>query len=117
VVAVPTLPRRPVARPDHAEPAVNRGSGAGIAWLVADRARGDFLCQWYGGSADDSLLEQARAATAQAAVSWGRSRTPRVRIRTATGRTYWAGSGPKPDGITDGWVDEIEVAEVRGVSS
>jgi hypothetical protein len=50
-------------------------------------------------------------------VSWGRSRTPRVRIRTATGRTYWAGSGPKPDGITDGWVDEIEVAEVRGVSS
>jgi hypothetical protein len=117
VVAVLGLPRRVAARPVDAGPAVSRGAGTGIAWLVADRARGDYLCQWYGGSADDSLLEQARATTAQAAVSWGRSRTPRVRIRTATGRTYWAGSGPKPDGITDGWVDEIDVAGVRAVSS
>jgi hypothetical protein len=107
---VSAVPRRPAERTHHAGSAVKRIEGTGTAWLVADRTRGDYLCQWFGGSADDSLLERGRATSAQGAVSWGRSRTPRVRIRTGTGRTYWAGSAAQPEGITDAWVDEVEVA-------
>jgi hypothetical protein len=81
----------------------------GTAWLVADRERGDYLCYWYGGQADDTLQEDDRAVSAKAAVSWGRLRTSRVRIRTGAGLTYWAGSAPRPDGITRSWVDEDEV--------
>ena len=82
------------------------GTGTGTAWLVADRAHGDYLCYWYGGKHDDDVVEQARAASAGLAVAWGRQRTPRVRIRTAEARTFWAGTARAPRGITLTWRDE-----------
>ena len=77
--------------------------GDGTAWLVADRARGDFLCYWFVGPSDQRVAEQARAASADEAVAWGRSRTTRVRVRTDDGRSYWAGSAPRPDGFQHTW--------------
>jgi hypothetical protein len=82
----------------------------GAAWLVADRARGDYVCYQYNGPAEDHLLAQDRATTAQAAVAWGRERTTRVRIRTAGGHTYWAGADAKPAGIPSSWTDREVVA-------
>ena len=80
--------------------------GDGTAWLVADRARGDFSCGWYVGPSGDRLAEHGRAGTAAEAVAWGRVRTTRVRIRTADACSYWAGTGARPDGFTDTWSDE-----------
>src|SRR4051812_47226669 len=80
--------------------------GDGTAWLVADRARGDFSCSWYVGPGRDRLAERARAGTAAEAVAWGRARTTRVRIRTGDGCSYWAGTAPRPDGFTETWSDE-----------
>jgi hypothetical protein len=80
--------------------------GDGTAWLVADRARGDFSCGWYVGPSGDRLAEHARAGTAAEAVAWGRVRTTRVRIRTVDACSYWAGTAPRPDGFTDTWSDE-----------
>ena len=77
--------------------------GEGTAWLVADRARGDFACYWYVGRAGDHLGEQARAATAEDAVEWGRARTTSVRIRTLDGHSQWAGSAPRPEGQSGTW--------------
>jgi hypothetical protein len=77
--------------------------GDGTAWLVADRAHGDFLCHWYVGPSGDHLGERARAATAEDAVAWGRARTTRVRIRTADGCSQWAGSAPQPEGLFRTW--------------
>jgi len=77
--------------------------GEGTVWLVADRTRGDFNCYWYVGRAGDRLGEQARAATAEDAVAWGRRRTTRVRIRTADGCSEWAGTAPRPDGMSRTW--------------
>lgn len=77
--------------------------GDGAAWLVADRTRDDFACYWYVGHAGDQLAEQSRAATAEDAVLWGRTRTTRVRIRTADGCSQWAGSAPRPDGMSQTW--------------
>ena len=78
--------------------------GNGTAWLVADLARGDYVCHWYTGPNDERLVEQARATTAADAVAWGRVRSTRVRIRTADAATYWAGTAPKPAGFRDSWV-------------
>jgi hypothetical protein len=86
-----------------------RERSAGTAWLVADQARHDFLCFLFGGPSDGRLRESTRQPTAPAAVAWGRSRTPRVRIRTPSGRTFWAGTAPKPDGISFTWVDGEDV--------
>src|SRR5439155_322896 len=61
--------------------------GDGTASLVADRAKGDYLCYWYTGTGDARLVEHARAASAEEAIAWGRDRTARVRIRTAEART------------------------------
>jgi hypothetical protein len=80
--------------------------GDGTAWLVADRAHGDFSCGWYVGPSSDRLAERGRAGTAAEAVAWGRARTTRVRIRTGDARSYWAGTAPRPDGITDTWSNE-----------
>ena len=77
--------------------------GEGTAWLVADRVQGDFLCYWYVGRAGDHLGEQARAATAEDAVAWGRVRTTRARIRTADGCSQWAGAAPRPEGLSHTW--------------
>ena len=77
--------------------------GDGTAWLVADRAHGDFDCYWYVGRAGDHLGEQASAATAEDAVAWGRARTTRVRIRTVDGCSQWAGSAPRPEGMSNTW--------------
>jgi len=77
--------------------------GDGTAWLVADRARGDFDCYWYVGRAGDHLGAQARAATSEDAVAWGRARTSRVRIRTVDGRSEWAGAAPRPEGVSNTW--------------
>jgi hypothetical protein len=79
--------------------------GDGTAWLVADRLEGDYLCYWYVGTGDDHLVESERVASASAAVTWGRVRTPRVRIRTAAGCTYWAGTANRPEGFTQTWTD------------
>jgi hypothetical protein len=79
-------------------------NGGGTAWLVVDRARDDYLCYWYTGTGEAHLAEHARAASAEEAVAWGRERTPRVRIRAADGRNYWAGSAPAPAGFTQSWM-------------
>ena len=79
--------------------------GTGVAWLVSDRLDEGYLCYWYGGADDAHLFERTRAASAADAIAWGRQRTPRVRIRTSEGRTYWAGPGPAPDGFVDSWRD------------
>lgn len=79
--------------------------GAGVVWLVSDRLDDGYLCYWYGGANDSHLLERTRAPSAADAIAWGRERTPRVRIRTGQARTYWAGSGPAPDGFVDRWGD------------
>jgi hypothetical protein len=79
------------------------GHGDGTAWLVADRAEGDDICYWYAGTGDAHLVEHARAASAEEAIDWGRDRTPRVRIRTADARSYWAGTAPRPEGFARTW--------------
>ena len=86
--------------------------GDGTAWLVVDRSNGDYLCYWYAGGNDDRLVEQARVASASDAVAWGALRTSRVRIRTADACTYWAGTGPRPEGFTRTWTD----TSARGVA-
>ena len=80
--------------------------GDGTAWLVADRARGDFSCGWYVGPTGDRLAERGRAGTAAEAVAWGRVRTTRVRIRTGDGRRTGPAQHPRPDGFTQPWSDE-----------
>jgi hypothetical protein len=87
--------------------------GDGTAWLVADRAHGDFLCYWYVGRTGDHLGEQARAASAGDAVAWGRARTTRVRIRTVDGCSQWAGSAPRPEGFSSSWDPSTASVVVR----
>ena len=88
--------------------------GDGTAWLVADRAHGDFSCGWYVGAGGDRLAERARAGTAAEAVAWGRLRTTRVRIRTGDACSYWAGTAPRPDGFTENWSEHHRaLAEAR----
>ncbi len=77
--------------------------GEGTAWLVLDRGNGDYLCYWYAGSNDARLVEQARVSSASDSVAWAALRTSRVRIRTADACTYWAGTAPRPEGITHTW--------------
>jgi cytidine deaminase len=77
--------------------------GDGTAWLVVDRRTGDYDCSWYAGADDGWLVEQARVASASDAVAWGLLRTPRVRIRTADARTFWAGTAPRPEGFSETW--------------
>jgi hypothetical protein len=79
--------------------------GEGTAWLALDRAQENYSCSWYTGTNDDRLVEHARIPTASDAVAWGRSRTPRVRIRTADACTYWAGTAPRPAGFSHTWTD------------
>ena len=79
-------------------------TGEGTAWLVADGAEpSGFNCYWYVGPAEDHLVEHAHVSNATAAVAWGRTRTPRVRIRTSDRRSSWAGTAPPPAGITLTW--------------
>jgi hypothetical protein len=77
--------------------------GAGTAWLVADRRDGSYTCYLYSGPLDGRLDGHTRVANATDAVAWGRARTTRVRIRDVDGRSAWAGTGPRPDGITHTW--------------
>ena len=73
--------------------------------LVADRSNDAFQCYWYTGPHDIQLMEHASAATARDAVTWGRARTPRVRIRTRDARSQWAGIEPRPATFTVDWDD------------
>ncbi|MEY2459990.1 MAG: hypothetical protein QOG30_1820, partial [Acidimicrobiaceae bacterium] len=77
--------------------------GDGSVWLIADRLTDKFDCYWYTGAHDDQLVDQSGAGTATEAVTWGRARTPRVRIRTRDGRSQWAGTAPRPDTFTTTW--------------
>jgi hypothetical protein len=86
---------------------VERGSG--IVWLEADVLRGDYLCRWYGGGADDVLAERARAGSSRSAVRWAQARAARVRIQTGSGELLWAGTAPCPDDFAGTWVDDGEV--------
>ena len=52
-----------------------------------------------------ACVEHARIPTASDAVAWGRSRTPRVRIRTADIRMSRAGTAPRPEGFSHTWTD------------
>jgi len=79
------------------------GYGDGTARLVVDRVNGDYLCYWYTGTGDARLVENARVPSAADAVAWGRTRSPRVRIRTADAVTYWAGTTPRPEGFAHTW--------------
>jgi hypothetical protein len=85
--------------------------GEGTAWLLEDDARQDYICSWYFGPYDAYLGEQVRLPTSAAALTWGRDRTTRVRIRTAAARTYWAGSAPRPEGFTHTWPEVTMDAE------
>ena len=76
--------------------------GCGTVWLLEDRERGDYICAWYAGPSDGRLAERTRVATSADALAWGRERTSRVRIRSAS-RTYWAGSAPRPEGFAHTW--------------
>jgi hypothetical protein len=80
-------------------------NGDGTAWFVADRLTRDYLCYWYVGRGDGHLVESERVATAAAAVTWGRLRTPRVRIRNADGQSQWAGSAKRSEELADAWAD------------
>jgi hypothetical protein len=66
------------------------------------RSRGD----WYAGTGEAHLLEHALVASAEDAIAWGRDRTPRVRIRTADARTYWAGTTAAPEGFAHTWTHD-----------
>jgi hypothetical protein len=88
--------------------------GEGTAWLVVDRITGDYLCYWYTGTGDGHLVEQARAASAEEAVAWGRQRTPLVRIRTTDAATLWAGTGPRPEGFARSWTQDDPANEPAG---
>jgi len=77
--------------------------GEGTAWLVADRLTDKFYCYWYTGTNDGQLVEQDGAMNADAAVAWGRERSPRVRIRTRDGKTEWAGTEPRPATFAASW--------------
>jgi hypothetical protein len=101
---VPALPGR-TAGPGRVVPVRKPRTGEGTAWLVVDRGQGDYLCYWYTGTHDGRLLESTRLPTAAEAVAWGRSRTAAVRIRTADGRTSWAGGEPRPAGFAHSWAD------------
>lgn len=79
--------------------------GEGTAWLAADRLQHDYLCYWYVGRKGDHLAERVRKPTAAQALAWGRDRTSRVRIRTSEPRTYWAGTGPRPEGFSYTWTE------------
>lgn len=61
--------------------------GSGLVWLVADPHPPGFGCYWYGGRSDGLLWEHERAGSVDAALTWGRARTGRVRLRGADGRT------------------------------
>jgi len=81
-------------------------TGDGTAWLVADGAApSGFHCYWYTGPAEDHMVEHAHVSTENAAVAWGRTRTPRVRIRTPDRRSSWAGTAAQPAGIALTWTD------------
>jgi hypothetical protein len=57
--------------------------GHGTVWVVADDLNDDFVCYWYEGGTDSRLVEQARAATVDSAMVWGRARTGNVWMRPA----------------------------------
>lgn len=82
-----------------------RRANGGATWLVADRAEPPgFHCYWYAGRNDDHLVEHAHVVGEAEAVAWARQRTTRVRIRTADARTSWAGTAPRPAGISRSWM-------------
>jgi hypothetical protein len=78
----------------------------GTAWIVFDRGKNEYLCNWYNGpDGGNRLLGQGRAATASLGVDWGRERTPNVRVRMGDAKTYWAGPGVAPDGFAGIWAE------------
>lgn len=77
--------------------------GSGTVWLISDGSNdGGYLCYWYAGAYGGHLVEQARTADAPEAVTWGLTRTPRVRIRTPDGPA-WAGSTAPPEAFSHTW--------------
>jgi hypothetical protein len=85
----------------HRRIAVDRPRGT--AQLVYDQAADVYQCYWFGGPADDHLIEHMEVATAAEAVAWAEGRTPRARIRLPDHRTYWAGASPSPGGFAGVW--------------
>lgn len=86
-------------------PSRQRQVGKGQAWLIFD-AGGElfkYQCYWMGGHCDDHLIEHAWAVTDVDAVAWAAARTPRARIRMPDHVTCWAGSGPRPSGLSRSW--------------
>ncbi len=80
--------------------------GEGIVWVTTDRGHDAHHCYWYAGANDGHLVERASVTTAVEAVSWGRLRSGRVRIRTDDGRTLWAGTAPRPSNFVGTWTEE-----------
>ena len=89
----------------------------GTVWLVADRLRGDYACYRYVGRNGDHLAESARQDTTAHALEWGRARAGRVRIRTTEARTYWAGTAPRPDGLSYSWPEPAADLSARAAPS
>ena len=79
----------------------------GIVWVIADEGHDAHHCYWYTGSNDGRLAEQASVTTAAEAVTWGRLRSGRVRIRTADGCTRWAGTAPRPNTVVENWTADL----------
>lgn len=61
------------------------------------------------GDAQTGVLEEGpNFPTADAAVAWGRVRTPRIVVVDADGALSWAGEGEPPGGIGARWQEERE---------
>jgi hypothetical protein len=90
---------------------------AGMASIVFDRGRNDYLCYWYNGAnGGNRLLGQAHAPTASQAIDWGRARTPKVRIRMGDAKTYWAGRGAAPAGFAGVWSENSGTDKEHGLN-
>jgi cytidine deaminase len=94
-------------------PALARWRGRGTVFVHPDLSGGAQVWTGYwersGGSSDAGdaekgvLEEGPNFPTAEAAVAWGRVRTPRIVVVDADGGLSWAGDGAPPEGIGARW--------------
>jgi cytidine deaminase len=102
------LDRSPVSVPAS----VRSFQGRGTVFVHADSAGGDRVWTAYwerSSSAEEErgILEEGPVwPDPEAAIAWGRVRTPRVVVVDAEGELYWAGSTPAPSEIGRAWGED-----------
>jgi cytidine deaminase len=91
-------------------PRVQPFQGRGTVFVHADSAGGErvWTAYWERSSsaeeAERGVLEEGPLwPDPEAAVAWGRLRTPRVVVVDADGELYWAGTTPAPTEISRAW--------------